>query len=140
GLGSMRPHDPRQPDLERRALPGSRAARGDGAAMALDQPLHDGETGSEPALGAVQRAFTLHEDVEDPRQQIGRDAETIVGDLDDGIRTFTARPDLNLTPGIGVFDGIAEDVCDALHEAVEVTDDIQRLVTADHGGLVPLLP
>jgi hypothetical protein len=50
--------------------------------MHLHQVAHQRQADAEPALGAVQLAVALHEQVEDVRQQGRRDAVAVVGDLD----------------------------------------------------------
>src|SRR6185437_16717467 len=55
--------DLRQPDFKRRALLQARAARAHLAAMHLNQILDDRETDPKSALGTIERALILYEEI-----------------------------------------------------------------------------
>jgi hypothetical protein len=46
------------------------------------EPLHQRQPDSEPALRALERAVGLREKLEDRGQDLGRDADAVVGDAD----------------------------------------------------------
>jgi hypothetical protein len=54
------------------------AVGGDAAAVHLHQPAHQGQANAQAALGAVQAALGLHEQVEDAGQHVRRDADARV--------------------------------------------------------------
>jgi len=83
----------------------------------LDQPLHDGQPDAEAALGTVQRAFALHEQIENLRQQIGGDTGAVVGYAQHGLITLGVRLDSQLTIRIGELDRVGQEIAHALHEA-----------------------
>ena len=64
----------READREHAAPAGSFARRLDAAAVQVDEPLHQGEADAEPRRRPVEPGLALHEQVEDPRQEIGGDA------------------------------------------------------------------
>ena len=64
------------------ACPGPGALRLDRAAVQLDQALHQREPEPEPALRAVERLARLEEQIEHVRQQLRRDADAVVRDLE----------------------------------------------------------
>ena len=56
------------------------AVRRDRAAVQPHQAPHDRQPEPEPALRAIERLTLLHEQVEDPRQHLRRDADAVVAD------------------------------------------------------------
>ena len=64
----------------------------------------------------------LHEQVEDLRQQLRRDADAVVPDLDDGTRSLV-HVEHDLPAGIRVLRGVGEHVRDAPDEPRAVAID-----------------
>src|SRR5512135_2392590 len=73
------------------ALPG--AGSGDAPVVHLDEAPHQGESDPESPLAAVERAVGLGEQVEDARQQLGRDADPVVAYPDHGGLSFATGLD-----------------------------------------------
>ena len=63
------------PNRECAAAPGPIARCGHGSAVELDETPDERQADAQPALGAVQRAFPLHEHVEHRGQQLRRDPD-----------------------------------------------------------------
>ena len=109
------------------ALTEPRAPRLHAPPVELDQPANEREPDAEPALRAVVRVRALHEEVEDPRQQIGPDADAGVGDAEqDGVARSFGR-DVDAATGLGVLDGVGEQVDEDLLEPHRVALQVERL-------------
>ena len=96
---------------------GPGAAGFDAPAVRLDQPPHDRQPDAETAVSPIQPALALHEQIEDPRQEIRRDADAGVAHAQDGLATDGL--DLHgYRPARGrVLDRIRQQVGDHLFEA-----------------------
>ena len=72
-------------------LPGPALSAGIDPAMHLDKLLHESEANAEAAMRAIQVVANLGEEIKNPREHIGRDADAIVGDGHDGLAAFPSR-------------------------------------------------
>src|SRR3954469_22080412 len=90
----------RQEDPERRAASGAGAFSLDAPLMQLDQALYQREPQAEAALAAIERALSLHEKIEHPRQQLRVDALAIVLHLDHRLAFAGVGDDLD-APAFG---------------------------------------
>ena len=86
-----------------RAAPGPGAARLDAAAVQPDERSHDGQPEPEPALRSIQRLPLLHEQVEDPRQHLGADADAGVAHDDQHAAVVAPRAARRCRPRGGVY-------------------------------------
>src|SRR6185312_3582876 len=131
----LRAFDAWQSDLEGGALPEARTAGSDLPLVHIDQSLDDRESDPKSSLGAIERALALHEQVEDARQELGGDARTVVGDLDERIMFIPIGADRDFSAPFCVLGGIRQDVPHALSEAREVAIDIERAIArGGHDG------
>src|SRR5262249_19615446 len=98
------------PDGEDAALPGALASRLHPAPMHPNQRLDQRESQTEAALGAIQRTVPLHEQIEDLGDQVWRNPDSRVLDLQD--RTLPVGEYANLDAPLGrrVLEGIADEV------------------------------
>src|SRR5580704_6424972 len=119
--------DERQMDLEDRPVSGSLAACGDSPVVHLDQSLHDRQSDPETALRSVEGSVALNEQIEYPRQQLGRDSNTRVGYHDDGLLVLAAQLQTDFSARVGVLCRVGEHIGDALYESRVVAEDVQRL-------------
>ena len=62
------------------------------------------------ALRAIERPLTLHERLEDLRQQLRRDAQSIVAHPEHGLPTLSGQCNADDSAGPRVLDGIREDI------------------------------
>ena len=72
-------------------LPSAGALGRDGAAVHLDQPLDQRQPDAQAAGGALDAPVHLAEHVEDAAERLGRDADPVVADGDDDLRSLAAR-------------------------------------------------
>ena len=141
GSTSGRPAPPGgQADGELAPLAGALARGRDAPAVHLDELLDERQADPEPALGAGQRAVPLGEEVEDAGQQLGRDADARVPDLDDDVRPLAAGRERDAAPGVGVLGGVGQEVDEDLLEPDRVGLEPQGPRGERDGQLVlPLL-
>src|SRR5581483_2310211 len=107
--------------------------------MHFDETLCYGEPDSQSALGAIERARTLHEQVENMRKKLLGDTDSVVGDRDDGLFALLARFDPDLPARAGVLHRIHQDVRDTLNEASWVGVHEQRRIIRRDRQTVSLL-
>src|SRR5450432_2940411 len=109
-----------QPDDERGPQAEASALHLGGAAVQLDEALHDGEAEAETAVDARDGAIRLAKAVEDVRDELGRDPLPGVahGDLDG--RCHPGQPDLDPSVPRGELHRVREDVPYDLPEAAAV--------------------
>jgi hypothetical protein len=88
----------------------------DRAFVQRDQCPDNGEAEAEAALGAVQGIFTLHEWLEDLRQQIGGDAGAHVAHGGDDLAVQLAGVDRDCGAGRREADGVVQQVDEDLME------------------------
>jgi hypothetical protein len=92
----------------------------------FDQALHEGQAQAQAALGAVGGALGLREQVEHGGQQVGRDADAVVGHAHQHVVGRDAHPDAQESAFRGVLGGVVEQVGDHLHQALGVALDEGR--------------
>src|SRR5215468_54185 len=111
-----RPERRGQVNYELRALTSPRAVHLHRASVKPHEMLHEGETDPQSARGAIERGVDLHESVEDLREVLGRDANPVIPDADDGLsiapRLVHAQPDVAVRRGKlrGIAQQVAEDL------------------------------
>ena len=119
----FRRRDGRQAHGERRAAAIAVARGVHGAAVQLGEPPHQREADTETAARAVDGVVRLHEQVEDLRQHVGRDADALVGDAQHGVVAFA--PDEHADDAVAAreLERIGNQVADDLLEAHRVAVD-----------------
>ena len=100
----------RQAHDELAALARAVALRLDGAAVHLDQPLHQRQADAQPALRALQRPVHLGEHVEDAGQHLGRDADAGVPDPDHRLLAVPLDGEPDAPAALGVLGGVVQQV------------------------------
>src|SRR5262249_40172231 len=110
------------------AAPGPGAPRGDRAVVLLDEPPHQRETEAEPALGAVEGALRLREEVEDAGHEVGRHPDARVAHAEDTLGADALERDVDPAPGRRVLDRVVDQVEHHLLEPYRVT-------ARDHRGV-----
>jgi hypothetical protein len=63
----------------------------------LDQMAHDGQPQSEPAVLSSESAVGLSEAIEYIGEEFLGDALPAIGDSNAGVRSYTRKPDVNVT-------------------------------------------
>lgn len=127
------------------AQPGPRAGRLRLAAVQLDDAAHQRQPDAQPALGAIDRAFALHEEIEGGGQQRGRHADAVVDHAQHrpGLpalllgRLLALQDDAHVPAARGVLGGVVQQVHDHLREPRLVALHRQRLGRQVH--LEPVL-
>lgn len=99
------------------------AVDGHGAAVRGRDGLHDGEAETRRAGGTRARGVTAREPFEDVREQVGRDALTVVLDVHTHPGAAPLDPRRDGRALRGVFAGVAEQVDEHLLETGRVTGD-----------------
>jgi hypothetical protein len=84
------------------------------------EPPREREPDAEPALGALERALALREEVEDALEERGRNPEPVVAHLDDAFVAFSHGPTRRSPAFRGVLGGVVEQVEDDLREPRDV--------------------
>ena len=74
----------------------------------------------------------MREQLEDVRKHVGRDADALVADDDDGGVAVAFEANVNLGAGIAVFRGVVDQVSQHLHQPRIVTVDDQAGVAFVH--------
>ncbi len=115
-------------DDELAALADSGAAHLDAPAVHLDQLLDQVEPYPQAPLGALEAGVDLGEHVEQPGKVLGRDADAVVRDLNDGVSVL--HPDGEPDPASPRRElaGVAQEVGDRLRDPHAVAVDIERPV------------
>src|SRR4051812_41572199 len=93
--------------------------------MQLRKSLHQREPDSESPFGASDRTIALCKEIEQPRKQIGGDADSRIPNPDDNLFILARGLEPNLAAGIGEFRGVREQVDDYLLEAGRIGSDEQ---------------
>jgi hypothetical protein len=78
--------------------------------MHLDERPGDRQTQSEAAFRAVERALVLHEQVEDARQQVGRNTDAGIADAERGLVGLCLQAHRDRAAARGVLAGVVEQV------------------------------
>ena len=105
-----------EPDDELAPLAGAVARRGDGAAVQLGERPDERQPDARAPLRAGERAVALGEEVEHPREQLGRDADPVVPDADDDLVPLDPGDELDAAPGRRVLGGVGQEVHEDLLE------------------------
>src|SRR5690242_2470113 len=134
-----RARDSRQSHLECRPSPKPVAARGDFALVHFDQALDHRQSDTQAALGTIERAIALHEQIENVRKQIRRNACTRIGNFDEGAVLVSTGTNPDLPARFRVLASIRKNVAYALDQAREVALHVQRFVEGRDGDPVLLL-
>ena len=122
GLGRQRQrHD------ELRPLPLAFALRSDSAAVKLDQALHQRQPEAETAARTVKTRVRLHERLEHPVHEVGRDADAIVADADDGLVSPSLERHQHMTARVGELAGVPEQVSEHLRQSLSIAIHPDRL-------------
>src|SRR6185436_19030911 len=104
-------------DDELAAFPGAFAARLDTAAVQLRNPLYQRQADPQPALRAIETALALHEQVEDPRQQLRLEAEPRIAHAEHSLARLAAHAHLDAAGRRRVLDRIGQQICEHLIDA-----------------------
>src|SRR5215469_8824055 len=130
---------------ERAALAG-RAQDFDLGAVGRADRLDDGEPESRAALLARARDIDTVEALEHVRQCLGRDADAVVGDIENREVAFAPHRQAYLAPARGVLDGVVEQIDDHLlqarpvalhrHRGAGITDDADVFVGGEQAHLL----
>src|SRR5205809_1618 len=102
----------REPDREGAALAGAAAVGRYRAAVELHEPLDQGKPDAKPALCPLRRHPRLREHVEDPRQELGADADPAVPYADDRVVALSLGRQPDPAARISVLRGIVEKIGD----------------------------
>ena len=94
--------------------------------MESGQALHEGEADAHAALGAIDGAGRLEEEIEHARQHLGADADPGVLHSEHGLVALSLQTDRDATAGIRVLDRVAEQVRDDLLESQRIAGDDHR--------------
>ena len=106
---------------------GTVAEDGHAASVHPGQPLHEGEADPQAALGPVQGAVGLSEEVEDPREHVGVDSHAVVSNPEDHFIPLSLDREPNATAFRSVLGGIVEQVQEDLGQPGHVGMNCQRL-------------
>ena len=128
----------RQPDHELTPLARARAVGLDGAAVQLDQAADHRQADAQTALGAVQGGVGLGEQVEHPRQHVGRDARARIPDPDRRRVAFPPGRQGDVPALPGELDGVVEEVADDLGQPCRVGVDADGPGGQGHAQALPL--
>ena len=85
--------------------------------MASHEIPHEREADAEALADALGRFVDLHEEVEDLRELVGRNADAVVGHADHHVGALGTRRDLDAAAGLGVLDRVEDDVLEDLLQA-----------------------
>ena len=106
--------------------------------MQLDQVPDHREADADSALGAVERARVLHEQIEGPLQQVGGHSDAPVAHAHDRLAILDRRLELDRAAGLRVLRGVVQQVAEHLDHARQIGVDEDRGAGAGHRQ--PLLP
>src|SRR5690606_3380950 len=116
----------RERDDEFAALSPALAVSLDRAAVQLDEPLGEREPEAEPMARLAGSLLSLHEHLEDSRQDRCIDADAAVGDAHASLVGGGTKLDADPSAGFGVLRRIREDVRQSLREPHMVAVDADR--------------
>ena len=110
------------------------------SAVQRDQVLHQREADAQAALRAIGRARRLLEQVEDPRQHLGGDADPVVLHGQDQLPVVRGDAELDVAAGIGVAGGVGQQIGDHLREADRIgVAEKAALFAMNRQPVMPLL-
>ena len=122
----------RQPHLERAAPSRPLARGGDGAAVHLDEPTHQGQTEAQPALGPVEPRVHLDEGLEHLFHHPGRNPSPGVPDAKHGLLGRHGDRDLDRPTLLGELGRIRQQIGDHLLQAGRVGVERHHLASTLH--------
>ena len=94
-----------------------------GAAVQLGQPPYQREPDAQAAARAVDGVVRLHEQVEDLRQHVGRDADALVGDAQHRVVAFAADEHADHAFAARELERVGNEIADDLLEPHRVAAD-----------------
>ena len=106
-----------------RALAFARAPDPDGAAVQLDEALHDRQPEAEAAVLARRRRVALPEPLEQVRNELRLDADAGVGHADLDVGVHALEQDLDLAVLRRELDGVGQQVPDDLLKPARIAGD-----------------
>ena len=95
--------------------------------MQLGQAPHQREPDAEAAARAVDGVVRLHEQIEDLRQHVGRDADALVGDPQHGVVAFAADEHADDAVAARELERVGNEVADDLLEPHRIAAHPHRL-------------
>ena len=139
GVDRHRPallRDQIEPDLDLGALVDAGARGAHAAAVHLDDLPHQREPDAEPAVGAVEGAVDLGEEVEDVAQHLRRNADPVVAHRDHRLVLLGMELEPDAPAFRGVLGGVVEEVADHLGQAGGVALHLERARRQRHHQLL----
>ena len=107
--------------------------------MQRDEAAHDGQPQSQAAVRPIERLPLLHEDLEDARLHLGRDADSVVAHPDQHPSFPQLGGDGDAAPLGRVLGGVRQQVRHHLGQPLRIAVDGQRVVRQVENQLVPPL-
>ena len=83
---------------------------GNGSLVHLDQGAHQGQADSHASLAPVQRIIRLNEHIKNRIDQFGGHSSPVILDADAGLPVLRLNDQFDHSTGIGVFDGIGQQI------------------------------
>src|SRR5581483_3718251 len=93
------------------------AGDGNGAVMQVHEAPYEGEANPKPTLGTVEGALPLDEKIEDTRQELRRDAESVVLYAQHGVVSLDPNGNRDFSTDRGVLHRVPDDVSHNLLDA-----------------------
>src|SRR2546423_11562284 len=113
----------RQVDAELASLIDARALGRNRPAVELGEPPYERQPDAEAAARPVERLLALDEEIEDPRQQVGVDALSVVAHAELRVLFVALDGELDLSALGRVLDRVLDEIRDDLLEADRVAVD-----------------
>ena len=89
--------------------------------MHLNQPPHDRKANSQPSLRPSQVAVNLREHLEDVREHVRRDADSVVRDRDDRFASHQLHSQSHSAPTLCELGGVVQQVREHLSQSGQVS-------------------
>ena len=115
------------------------ACRADGAAVQIDESLHQAQADAQAPLRAVERAVGLSEQIEDVGQQLGRNTDAGVAHPQHRRVALQPYAHADAAAIVGVLGSVGEQVDDHLLQAGGVCVQPDGLWRQRHGEHMPML-
>ena len=106
--------------------------------MQFNESLDERETDSQSALRPGQRAFGLHEEIKDLRQQSRINADAGIAHADDDLRIFPLAGQPNAASLVRILGGVQQEIADNLGQAHDVAFEKEGLLRQRHMEFVAL--
>ena len=120
--------DARQPHADLGPEPWPLADHVDLPLMQLHEAPNDGEPDAQPALAAIEPAVTLREHLEDVRQELRLDADSVVAHANADAAAVGRDVQLDVAAVGRVLGGVVQHVAEDLAQAREVAEHPDRRV------------